>query len=72
MDEASSSISTSISIATTNPTRIENIGFTVESITPYKHNMVFGENHVGTRKPKKRGGLNEWIGWRALNETYLL
>ncbi|EIE89736.1 hypothetical protein RO3G_14447 [Rhizopus delemar RA 99-880] len=52
MEEASSSISTSISI-TTNPTRIENIGFTVESITPYKHNMLFGENHVDTRKPKR-------------------
>jgi hypothetical protein len=49
----------------TNPTSIENIGFRLESITPYKRSMIFVEKDVETRK-QKRGGLNEWIGWRAI------
>ncbi|KAI7863366.1 hypothetical protein BDF14DRAFT_1734121, partial [Spinellus fusiger] len=52
--EASSSISTSISTATatTNPTSIENIDFTVESITLYERSMTFVEIYMETRKQK--------------------
>ncbi|ORE17996.1 hypothetical protein BCV71DRAFT_264279 [Rhizopus microsporus] len=52
--EASSSISITISTATatTNPTNIESIDFTVESITQYERSMTFVENYVETRKQK--------------------
>ena len=49
MDEVSPSIST----ATADPTSIENIGFRLESITPYKRSMIFVENDVETRKQKR-------------------
>ncbi|KAG1289560.1 hypothetical protein G6F66_009339 [Rhizopus arrhizus] len=60
--EAFSSISTSISTATatTNPTSIENIDFTVESITPYERSMTFVENYVETRKQKGFKRMN-WL-----------